>query len=81
MKNLTFDGEYPVARFSNVRAHGIDETCNAFTRLVREHEILSFGTRRCVAEIHYAPLQKMALSSVSLNTQITARVRAVRIPA
>lgn len=78
MKNLTFNGEYPVARFSNVRARGIDATRNAFTRLVREHEILSFGSRRCLAEIHYAPLQKMALSSVSLNTQITARVRAVR---
>ncbi len=78
MKDLTFNGEYPVARFSNVRAHGIDETYDAFTRLVREHEILTFGSHRCLAEIHYAPLQRMAVSSVSLNTEMTARVHAVR---
>jgi AraC-like DNA-binding protein/mannose-6-phosphate isomerase-like protein (cupin superfamily) len=78
MKDLTFNGAYPVARFSNVRAHGIDETCDAFKRLVREHEILTYGSHRCLAEIHYAPLQKMAVSSVSLNTEITARVQAVK---
>jgi len=61
-----------------VRARGIDETYDAFTRLVREHEILTCGNRRCLAEIHYAPLQKMAVSSVSLNTEMTARVDAVR---
>ena len=73
MRDITFNGTYPVARFSSVSARGIDETRAAFRRLVREHEILSFGDNRCHAEISYAPLSNMAVSSVSLSTGITAR--------
>lgn len=74
MRDITCNGSYPVARFSAVRAHGIDETRAAFRRLIREHEILSFGDNRCFAEISYAPLRNIAVSSVSLDTRITARV-------
>ena len=77
MKDMTLRGEFPMARFSGVHANGIEETRAIFRRLVRDHEILTFGNARCHAEIHYAPLQSMALSSVSLNTPITARVNAV----
>ena len=73
MRDITFNGQYPVARFSSIRAHGIDETRAAFRRLVREHDILTYGKRRCLAEIAYAPLSKLAVSSVRLDTGITAR--------
>lgn len=72
MRDLTFNGAYPVARFSSVSARGFDETRAAFQRLVREHEILSLGDNRCRAEISYAPLRKMAVSSVSLDTGVKA---------
>jgi hypothetical protein len=57
MRDITFNGAYPVARFSSVSALGFDETQAAFQRLVREHEILSMYNSRCLAKL-YAPLRK-----------------------
>lgn len=77
MRDLTCNGEFGRARFSNIRLQNVDETRAQLSRLIREHEMLSFGAACAPTEVDYAPLLRMAVSSVRLGRDMKVAAQPV----
>ena len=77
MRDLTRNGEFQLASFSSLQLSSIDETQALISRLIRPHDMLSHGTARSPTELHYAPLLRMAVSSVRLGTEMKVAAQPV----
>lgn len=77
MKDLTFNGEFPVACFSSLQLSDIDEIYEQFNRIIRKHDVLTYEVTGSLSELHYAPLSKMAISGARLGTKLLVDAHAV----
>lgn len=77
VRDLTCNGEFGRAKFSNIRLRDIDETRTQLSRLIRQHDMLSVGAAHSPTEVRYAPLLRMAVSSVRLGREMKVAAQPV----